>query len=175
MKKVLLMIAFIIALLGSFYIASHIGWSRAFSPGLLSKAHEDLDTSSECNACHTKSQGLDNGKCLSCHETIKLKIKGGKGLHARVSHECSQCHSEHHGRGYKQIHFNKDNFDHNTTGWQLKGIHSLLKCTTCHQDNTYLLDKTDCVHCHKDVHKGENGTDCGECHNQNSFYQVSDS
>ncbi|MGA1870881.1 MAG: hypothetical protein ACMUJM_20285 [bacterium] len=175
MKKVLLIIVFIIVLTCSFYIASHIGWSRAFSPGLLSKAHEDFDTSAGCSSCHTQSKGLDNKKCVGCHEEIKVKIKAGQGLHAKISHECSQCHSEHHGRGYGLIHFDKETFDHTTTGWQLEGKHTLLKCTTCHQSDTYLLDKTDCVQCHQDVHEGENGKDCGECHNQNSFDEISDS
>ena len=172
MKKIFGLIILSIIITLALYMAFHIEWSRAFSPGALSKAHKDFDHLAQCKACHAKGRKLDNGKCLACHEEIGRRIKKSSGLHARISHECSGCHSEHHGREYNPIHFDKETFEHNTTGWQLEGIHALLRCTTCHLKNTYLLDTIECVHCHQDIHEGENGQDCGECHNQDSFEGV---
>ena len=170
MRKIFVPIIFIIIVICfSFYIVHLIGWSRIFSPGLLSKAHKDFDQSYECNVCHTKGNKIDNRKCLGCHEEINDRINAGSGLHARISKECSECHSEHHGRDYNPIHFDKETFSHDTSGWKLEGIHTLLRCKFCHVKGTYLLNKTQCVYCHKDVHEGENGEDCAECHNQDSF------
>lgn len=169
MRKIIEPIIFFIIISFIFYMAYIIGWSRAFSPGPLSKMHVEFDRKSKCSACHTKGKRLDNNKCLACHEEINVRIKDGLGLHARISQNCSDCHSEHHGKDYYPVHFDSETFDHDTVGWKLEGIHALLRCKFCHLKGTYLLNKTKCVHCHEDVHEGENGEDCSECHNQNTF------
>lgn len=170
MKK--LVISFII--LGSFLIISyavgvHQIWDKLFSPGPLSQAHEELDKSGDCAACHTRGKKLENNKCLVCHSEIKEKIESKSGLHARVSQECATCHSEHHGQTFQLVNLDEYKFDHNDTGWPLEGKHSLLKCQVCHTQKGYLLNKKTCKECHQDQHNGEYGHDCSECHNQNSF------
>ena len=92
MKKIILIIAFIVFI---FYLGFKITWSKLFSHGVLSEAHEELEKSGECKACHTKGQKLDIEKCLLCHEEIKEKIEANSGLHAKTSKECANCHSEH--------------------------------------------------------------------------------
>ena len=71
MKKIIL---FIILIVFIFYLGFKVKWSKLFSHGVLSEAHEEMEKSGECNACHTKGQKLDFDKCLVCHNEIKEKI-----------------------------------------------------------------------------------------------------
>ena len=167
--KILLPTVVIIIIGLLFYVGLHIKWANFFSPGELSIAHAKLDSSANCQACHTKGKQLESGKCLVCHEEIKEKKKLGRGLHSNASEECVDCHSEHHGRESNIAYFDLENFDHSRTGWKLEGLHNDLKCGTCHKKETYLLDKTECIDCHEDIHEGENGDDCAECHSQHTF------
>jgi hypothetical protein len=166
MKKRIIFILFIVILI---YVLSVVKWSKLFSHGVLSDAHKALEESGECKACHTKGKKLDNDKCLLCHEKIKQKIDSKSGYHARVSYECADCHSEHHGKSYSLIHLDIKTFDHRETGWPLNGVHAKFRCEACHLKDTYLLDKVRCIDCHIDVHMGQLGMNCNECHNEESF------
>ncbi|MEW6381487.1 MAG: hypothetical protein AB1611_18055 [bacterium] len=173
MKRTFLFTAFIILVLAlSFYFGFNIRWSRLFSPGDLSAAHQELDSTGDCNACHTRGKRLDTAKCLACHDEIKAKLEADSGIHSKNSRQCIFCHSEHHGCSYQIVHLDKESFDHSKTGWPLEGKHNLLKCQACHPEGSYLIPKNECVQCHKDAHNGENGTDCAECHNPNSFKET---
>ena len=166
MKKIILILIIVIFV---FYLGFSVKWSKLFSHGVLSAAHEKLEKSGECKACHTKGKKLDNDKCLFCHEEIKRKIATDSGLHAKASKECANCHSEHHGESYNLIHLDIKTFDHKSTGWPLNGKHALLKCDTCHSRDSYLLDKNKCIDCHHDIHLGQLAADCDKCHNEESF------
>ena len=170
MKRAILSILMTVIISFLFYLAFPAQSFKLFSPGPLSIAHNEFDELGNCGACHTKGKRLDNNKCLGCHKEIKAKIEEGLGYHARVSQECSDCHSEHHGKDYDIIQFNKESFDHSKTGWVLEGQHSLLKCEACHSTEGYLLiSKSRCINCHQDVHLGQLGTECQRCHNAESF------
>ena len=56
MKKIILIIILIVFV---FYLGFKVKWSKLFSHGVLSEAHEELEKSGECKACHTKGQKLD--------------------------------------------------------------------------------------------------------------------
>jgi hypothetical protein len=169
MKRIILLIILIGFVV---FLGFSVKWSKLFSHGELSRAHEELEESGECKACHTKGQKLDNDKCLLCHEEIKIKMENNSGLHARATEECAACHSEHHGKSYNLIHLDIETFDHDLTGWPLQGKHALLRCDVCHSKLSYLLDETGCVDCHHDVHLGQLGGDCDKCHNEESFRMV---
>ncbi|MBN2372247.1 hypothetical protein JXL19_00460 [bacterium] len=168
-KRVFLLVSGVIILFFLFYLIFQTRWSILFSPGELSNAHAEFDESGECRACHTRGSRLDNGKCLDCHDEIKDALQKEYGLHGRASSECSQCHSEHHGREYKLSYLDTETFDHATTGWALDGVHELLKCEACHSKDSYLLDMHECVLCHDDVHMGQLGPECHRCHDAKSF------
>ena len=47
---------------------------------------------------------------------------------------CSTCHRDHKGRDANIVPLDKKQFDHKTTGWELKGAHAKIKCEACHAD-----------------------------------------
>ncbi len=143
------------------------------SPGPLSASHGSLDSAQHCNDCHINNgKELSNDKCLGCHDhqNLAARINAGKGFHSSAKvrgKKCESCHHEHKGKGYdlmgwSSLQGGQTAFDHELTGWPLKGKHA----------------KTDCKDCHKaSDHQGLTkfmGTDrlCGSCHNEKSAAQV---
>ena len=154
--------------------------ARADAPPL-SAAHKSLDTSSKCSKCHKVWEGVEDGKCLSCHAEIKKRVKAGKGYHANVRKKCQSCHREHRGRKKSLIKI-PSSFNHRLTGWRLQGKHTRAKCKECHVKKrpksrigttTYLFNSTPvCSDCHQDVHgfvKSGLGKRCDRCHNVFGF------
>ncbi|MDR3666328.1 MAG: cytochrome c3 family protein [Ignavibacteriaceae bacterium] len=154
------------------------------SPGDLTNAHSKYEGISNCTKCHVLGKQVDNSRCLDCHNDIKDLISSGRGYHSSgdvKGKTCSQCHSEHHGRNFKIINFNKDNFDHKKTLFDLTGKHSKTQCFGCHQqkyiryksakllNNTYLGLDMNCISCHEDFHQGTLSNDCINCHNTEAF------
>jgi hypothetical protein len=159
------------------------------SPGDLSRAHADLEGLTNCTQCHEIGQKVIPDKCLSCHTILKDRISKGKGMHADPGFEdCSDCHSEHHGREYKLIYWDggQENFDHKQTGFELLGKHTSLKCNDCHiskniknkkelQEKKKDLNKTflgltkDCLSCHRDEHRGQMENSCLNCHGMHAW------
>ena len=79
----------------------------------------------------------------------------------------------------------RDRFDHQKTGWPLKGAHAKARCDDCHQPRadrrrrrsaacwkssrkrkTLLGASSRCDACHFDEHRGELGRECQKCHNE---------
>lgn len=154
------------------------------SPGDLSKPHAHLEGMANCTKCHVLGDKVTNAKCLDCHKEIKSRVDQGKGYHASTDvsgKDCFSCHSEHHGRNFQIVRFDKDNFNHALTGYKLTGAHARQDCAACHKDEriesaelrkkeiTYLGLKTDCIGCHKDVHQNTLSTDCKSCHLTDAF------
>ena len=173
-----------IILFFSFYVS---GLFAQISPGELTSFHAHLEGLSNCTKCHELGKQVLNSKCLDCHTEIKTLISTGRGYHASAevkNKDCWSCHSEHHGKNFRIINFNKDNFNHSTTGFNLTGSHQKLECEKCHhknfisdaklkkRKNTFLGLKTSCISCHEDYHKGSLGTDCSGCHNTEKFNDV---
>lgn len=114
------------------------------SPGPLTQSHAAFDAKDKCNSCHiTDSKELSNDKCLGCHDHQKIKnrIANGTGFHASSlvkGKKCEACHHEHKGRtydllGWGAIKGGEKGFDHELTGWQLKGKHATTDCKDCHK------------------------------------------
>ena len=108
------------------------GVSHAAKP--LSQVHAHLDNDDRCNSCHVAFSGVPDGKCLGCHRDIDVRLRRGKGYHARVAQgvACLTCHREHLGRGYDITPLDKRTFDHEKTGWPLTGGHQGVRCRECH-------------------------------------------
>jgi hypothetical protein len=139
---------------------------------------------SNCTKCHEIGEKVLNSKCLDCHTEIKSSINSGSGYHSSnevKNKDCSGCHSEHHGRNFRIVNFNPDQFDHNKAGFKLTGKHSKVDCKKCHKaefisdsnlkkrKNTYLGLNQYCFSCHEDVHQKTLGDDCSKCHNNDAF------
>ena len=116
------------------------------SPGALSSAHAQWDNQQGCNDCHVNdTREISDQKCLGCHDHKDLgaRIAAGKGFHASAvvkGKACKTCHFEHKGRGkddgmmgWLKIQGGQKGFDHDLTGWPLKGKHKTTDCTECHK------------------------------------------
>jgi hypothetical protein len=157
------------------------------SPGPLTVSHGALDTKDHCTDCHVgDSKELSNDKCLGCHDhdDLKQRITAGKGFHASAmvkGKKCESCHHEHKGKtydvmGWSSIKGGEKSFDHELTGWQLKGKHAATDCKDCHKLKdkqglkTYMGTDRLCGSCHaKDQpHKFERKDmmACERCHNE---------
>ena len=170
------------------YLALSISLIAQISPGDLTEAHKDLEGMSNCTKCHELGEEVKDEKCLDCHSEIKLSIEQNSGFHSSpevTSQKCYQCHSEHHGRNFQIIRFDKDNFEHSTTGFDLAGKHAEIKCEDCHKrefiqsaelkdnEGTFLGLSQSCNSCHDDYHQGTLGTACADCHDTKSFKPAS--
>ena len=154
------------------------------SPGDLTKSHADLEGLSNCTQCHILGDKVSNDKCLDCHKELKSRVNQSLGYHASSDvkgKDCFSCHSEHHGREFEMIRFNKDQFDHNLTGYKLEGAHAKKECIDCHKKDyissndikkkkyTYMGLKTECLSCHEDYHQKTLSNECANCHNFEKF------
>ncbi|MFC1475006.1 cytochrome c3 family protein [Candidatus Zixiibacteriota bacterium] len=161
------------------------------SPGDLAEPHKDLEGITNCTSCHELGEGPSASKCLECHRTLQNQIKDGKGYHYKIVHEegkiCFSCHSDHAGRDFDLIRWpDKINtFDHNLTGYSLKGKHKEQDCRDCHHPGnivddlklnndlsiikTFLGLQQDCLSCHTDEHRNQLSKDCLNCHSEDGW------
>lgn len=139
-------------------------------PGPLTASHAEYEA--RCENCHTAFE-KDNlsVKCSDCHEEIaedRAKHSGYHGQHPLAStNPCETCHTDHGGRDFDIVVFQKDIFDHQYTRFPHVGKHALLACDQCHKEGDLYRDaETTCVACHRedDVHKNALGDECDTCH-----------
>jgi len=154
------------------------------SPGDLSDAHSQFEGLSNCTLCHVLGEKVANKKCLDCHKALSRQISKNTGYHSSkeiVNKKCTSCHSEHHGKNFQLIRFDKSHFNHSLTGFELLGAHTKLKCNECHKSGfikdtevqkkkfTFLGLDTDCISCHADYHQKTLSTNCKQCHGMKAF------
>lgn len=158
------------------------------SPGDLAEPHSHLEGLSNCTQCHILGEKVSNDLCLDCHNDLKQQIDQKKGYHSSseiAGKDCIKCHSDHHGKKFEMIRFDKEKFNHSLTGYNLIGTHKKQKCEDCHKaefisskeikkkKNTFLGLKTDCLSCHADYHQNTLPIDCQQCHTLESFKPAS--
>lgn len=177
----------LLALLLLIALSSNKGFAQ-LSPGDLAKAHEHLEGLSNCTNCHVLGNKITNDKCLKCHKPLKNQIDKNKGYHASKDikgKDCISCHSDHHGKKFEMIRFNKNDFNHLLTGYKLENSHNKLDCSDCHKKefindsqikkkkNTFLGLNTKCLTCHTDYHQETLSKDCIKCHDYKKFAPAS--
>jgi hypothetical protein len=161
-----------------------------FSPGDLSRAHENLEGTQNCTKCHDVGKEIIGTRCLGCHQEIQSQIEAKRGYHfSSIGSACVKCHKEHLGRDAKTTLFDEKTFDHRLTGFTLNGGHGTLKCEQCHKDanikdpvvqklladkphKSFLGLKQECNSCHADVHKGRFSQSCNSCHTTTTWRDV---
>jgi hypothetical protein len=83
---------------------------------------------------------------------------GHGGLTADL--DCSACHTA-DGWGVAGT-AGASGFDHDRTGFPLRGAHAQRDCASCHDGKG--APATTCQGCHRDPHDGEVEGECAECH-----------
>jgi hypothetical protein len=74
--------------------------------------------------------------------------------------DCSACHTS-EGWGLAST-AGSSGFDHDRTGFPLRGSHVQTTCSGCHTAKG--KPATMCEGCHRDPHQGRNEGTCAECH-----------
>ena len=177
----------VLAIMAAFFLFTKNGFAQ-LSPGELAESHSHLEGLSNCTECHILGEKVSKNKCLACHRDLKLLIDQKKGYHSSKEisgKECITCHSDHHGKKFEMIRFDKEEFDHTLTGYELLGAHKEKKCEDCHKVDfitseeikkknfTYLGLGTDCLSCHNDYHQNTLSNDCKQCHDYKVFKPAS--
>ena len=75
--------------------------------------------------------------------------------------QCISCHST---AGWSPVQFN-----HEKTGFALKGKHARVTCKSCHAHDFTSELPMSCVGCHRDIHGGQLGARCESCHDEKSW------
>lgn len=130
--------------------------------------------------------------CIECHQMSTRNGQEFQEFSDIPFNDCVACHDNPHRSGVvgacTQCHLvesfetftGQRGFNHNRTGFALRGNHDDISCYECHRQTTDPLmvfqdagnrglDENNCVACHEDHHEGRYGTDCAQCHNEESF------
>ena len=73
--------------------------------------------------------------------------------------DCSACHTP---AGWAMSAGAGRGFDHDRTGFPLRGAHAQRPCSSCHQGQG--TPPSTCEGCHRDPHARRLGDSCAECH-----------
>ena len=73
---------------------------------------------------------------------------------------CDVCHSS---KGWK-IDYDVYSFNHDSTEFELTGLHASAGCRKCHPSLIFSEAQSECSGCHMDVHSQTVGLDCERCH-----------
>ena len=158
--------------LGSFAYAQMPDVEKALMPGAVITGHAKYEQ--QCEKCHKRfDKAAQTDLCLDCHKDTTADIAAGKRLHGHLKDKtCRKCHTEHIGRGGIIAPIEKETFDHDRTGYRLRGGHRNTKnsCDDCHKPRKkYREVPADCFSCHKKDdddkgHHGGLGKKCEDCH-----------
>ncbi len=85
--------------------------------------------------------------------------------HGPMTLACQKCHT---ASGWKSIR-NVPEFDHNKTGYPLRGMHTKVRCEECHTTPLFRNVGQRCQDCHADIHRRKNGAECELCHRVNGW------
>lgn len=80
--------------------------------------------------------------------------------HGPIAIPCQNCHTY---TSWKPIRAMPE-FNHDTTGYPLRGMHKGVACTQCHSSLVFHNVSKNCADCHADIHRGQMGANCQSCH-----------
>ncbi len=146
-----------------------------------------------CADCH--SPAVPFAKAVFDHGKSGFPLKGAhRGLACARCHpaqkraapsrsRCGDCHPDPHRPSYAQgcgachdeSSWKTSRFDHDRTGFPLRGKHVSLACAQCHPPGakTKKIPFADCSDCHRqDPHRGQFGRECRSCHVVSGFDKV---
>lgn len=86
--------------------------------------------------------------------------------HGPISIPCQSCHTY---TSWKPIRSNPE-FNHDSTGYPLRGMHAKVGCTECHSSLVFKNVSTTCADCHADIHRRQFGANCESCHTVSGWH-----
>ena len=116
-------------------LAPRTAAAQLISPGKLARPHAALDGLEHCTQCHELGKpGVDDARCLQCHEPLARRIAAKQGLHATYTGQhCADCHKDHFGPSFALVRLDTASFDHAKTGYRLRLAHDTVACRSCHR------------------------------------------
>jgi hypothetical protein len=90
-----------------------------------------------------------------------LSVPGRRAVEANGVTRCGACHMV---EGWEKVRFN-----HDPTGFPLRGAHTGVTCTGCHGQGFDKPVADTCSGCHRDRHASEFGLHCEGCHDEKSW------
>lgn len=151
-------------------------FEKLVTPGDVVEAHAKYEKT--CGSCHEPfSKKSQRRLCLDCHKVVAEDISKKAGFHGKrpeiATVECKTCHTDHKGRSFDIVQFDRETFNHRFTDFELKGAHkTIARCGGCHaKGEKYRSAPHDCIGCHKsdDAHNGALGKECASCHSEESW------
>lgn len=130
-----------------------------------------------CRECHQMAgitpltvfqdrKGVLTDQCATCHKDVH---------EGKFGTNCAECHNE---NSFQKVE-SMGAFDHNRTGFALRGSHVQVDCKKCHisEKMTDPLPHQHCADCHKDYHEGQFASygispDCIVCHQVDGFAET---
>ena len=94
-----------------------------------------------------------------------LELSGQSPHGDQLKLDCAQCHQP---TGWA-IESGSMTFQHDSTGFPLKGRHQSLDCKSCHLNLIFSALSSQCNSCHEDPHENTVGRDCQRCHFEESW------
>jgi predicted CXXCH cytochrome family protein len=80
--------------------------------------------------------------------------------HGPLSIPCQNCHTYTSWKPIRAI----PEFNHDATGYPLRGMHQKVGCTQCHTSLVFKNVSSHCADCHADIHRRQFGANCESCH-----------
>jgi hypothetical protein len=167
----------LLALLGSHALdVSPDSLETLVMPGKVIAGHAEYEK--DCRKCHEPFRKSGQTQlCLACHKAVARDVAQRTGFHGRLDagRACSECHTEHKGRGARIVVFDPQHFDHRLSDFLLLGSHAQTKCRDCHPEGKKFREAPgSCLGCHRedDKHRGALGADCAACHSESDWKSV---
>ena len=101
----------------------------------------------------------------ACAQQARPAIASSQSPHGPLKTTCEKCHTV---SSWWPIR-SKPEFNHNKTGFPLRGLHTDVPCQECHVNPMFSNIGTNCQDCHADIHRRRNGAQCDMCHRMNGW------
>lgn len=157
----------------------------------------------DCSECHSENGFKPSSYTIEKHNLVKFNLTGAhlavpcqnchfneeKWHFRNIGNDCNGCHENVHGNELTQKYlpenkctschltdnWQKINFNHALTDFNLEGKHREVSCGKCHTIVTddgkvfrFASTKSNCESCHKDIHFSQfttsGNTNCLRCH-----------
>src|SRR5438552_9811511 len=103
------------------------------------------------------SSSSSSSSAVSVGVSPKAKVTNP---HGPLAIPCANCHSY---TSWKPIRSNPE-FNHDLTGYPLRGMHQNVGCNQCHTSMVFKNVSSQCAECHADIHRRQFGASCANCH-----------